>query len=577
MGEFFSNIYGAQFPDVVFNSGPLPSAGGLPAPLHDTADARINYGSTLLGDLSPYAYGEPGYQSSQSAFLNIPHRVQKIVPVLHLPEAKRATSGETFELSHPVDDSDVAFVLRLNRNSLFCTGLKNATFSRMGLSTQVDPLVNLCTLNYLLSGIQLGIADQAGSNLWYELLNNMDPKRFEPTRNLTANPIDLSDLQHVVRHCVRPLGIVRGSEKQGGQNEVTQSPATWPVCFVTTLVLDGKEANTLNLWHHHGISAGDDLVLCLKPMPLKPYTLNHYYKRVVRQRWSTTQTHVWQLVPTTFHLDEEDEHPITEANWQATTPFWQERGYWHIGRAQVMAPKYGLGEYYADDMANQLKTHHLDMTFQPMFCKVKGGPPTNRPGVVRGVLTARPPAPPRALLFDRLASGPPMPYHMDLDWLPTVPTLDSRPTPRALDSFAPPTSSALDSLALPTRSTLDSLALPTSSALDSLALPTRSTLDSLALPTRSTLDSLALPTRSTLDSLALPTTSTLEDLSLPATSTLDDLALGGSLAPAPSLGKRAAEAATDKKRVKRAPANSLEGTLLRPDGTQEGGVSMAML
>jgi hypothetical protein len=209
-----------------------------------------------------------------------------------------------------------------------------------------------------------------------------------------------------------------------------------------------------------------------------------------------------------------------------------------------MAPKYGLGEYYADDMANQLKTHHLDMTFQPMFCKVKGGPPANRPGVVRGVLTARPPAPPRALLFDRLASGPPMPYHMDLDWLPTVPSLDSRPTPRALDSFAPPTSSALDSL---------------------------------TLSTRSTLDSLALPTRSTLDSLALPTTSTLEDLSLPATSTLDDLALGGSLAPAPSLGKRAAEAATDKKRVKRAPANSLEGTLLRPDGTQEGGVSMAML
>ena len=55
------------------------------------------------------------------------------------------------------------------------------------------------------------------------------------------------------------------------------------------------------------------------------------------------------------------------------------------------------------------------------------------------------------------------------------------------------------------------------------------------------------------------------------------LALGGSLAPAPSLGKRAAEAATDKKRAKRPPANSLEGTLLRPDGTQEGGVSMAML
>ena len=521
MGEFFSNIYGAQFPDVVFNNGPLPPSGGLPAPLHDTADGRINYGSTLLGDLNPYAYGEPGYQSSQSAFLNIPHRVQKIVPVLHLPEAKQATSGETFELSHPVDDSDVAFVLRLNRNSLFCTGLKNATFSRMGLSTQVDPLVNLCTLNYLLSGIQLGIpADSHVENLWYELLNNMDAARFSATRDLSTNPITFKDLQHVVRHCVRPLGIVRGSEKQGGQNEVTQSPATWPVCFVTTLVLDGKEANTLNLWHHHGISAGDDLALCLKPMPIKQYTLNHFYKRVVRQRWAKgAQTHVWQLVPTTFHLDVEDDAGIMTPNWR-TTELWQERGYWHIGRAQVMAPKYGLEDYYADDMANQLKTHHLDMTFQPMFCKVKGAQAAP-PSVVRGVLTARPTAPPRPLLFDRLALGS----------LPRATAAQPKvPTHTALDSLhrAPPAatpSTALDSLAAPPAAT-------PSTALDSLAAPPAA--------------------------LAAPLSDQPEKTQL--------------------LGKRAGDVTAERKKNKRnTAANSLEGTLLRPDGTQEAGVSMAML
>ena len=517
MGEFFSNIYGAQFPDVVFNSGPLPPSGGLPAPLHDTADGRINYNSTLLGDLNPYAYGEPGYQSSQSAFLNIPHRVQKIVPVLHLPEAKQATSGETFELSHPVDDSDVAFVLRLNRNSMFCTGLKNATFSRMGLSTQVDPLVNLCTLNYLLSGIQLGIpAGGHVENLWYELLNNMDAARFSATRDLATSPISFKDLQHVVRHCVRPLGIVRGSEKQGGQNEVTQSPATWPVCFVTTLVLDGKEANTLNLWHHHGISAGDDLALCLKPMPIKQYTLNHYYKRVVRQRWAKgAQTHVWQLVPTTFHLDVEDDAGIMPPNWR-TNELWQERGYWHIGRAQVMAPKYGLEDYYADDMANQLKTHHLDMTFQPMFCKVKGAARAP-PSVVRGVLTARPPAPPRPLLFDRLTTS--------------AAALGS--LPRATTTTFP--RSSTDSLP---RATTDSSAQPPSTALDSLLAP----------PTALAPAALAEPAK---------TTQQQEGQS--------------------QLGKRAGEVAADRKKNKRNPTNSLEGTLLRPDGTQEGGVSMAML
>lgn len=62
-GDFFANVYGAKFPEVVMNQGPLPGSGGLPAPLHDTPDARINYGTTLLGDISPYAYGEPGYLS----------------------------------------------------------------------------------------------------------------------------------------------------------------------------------------------------------------------------------------------------------------------------------------------------------------------------------------------------------------------------------------------------------------------------------------------------------------------------------------------------------------------------------
>lgn len=95
MSDFFAGIYGAKFPEVVMNSGPLPPQGGLPAPLHDTADARINYNSTLLGDLQPYAYGEPGYLSSQVSYVNQPHRIQKIIPPLRLPTpqvSKKATT-----------------------------------------------------------------------------------------------------------------------------------------------------------------------------------------------------------------------------------------------------------------------------------------------------------------------------------------------------------------------------------------------------------------------------------------------------------------------------------------------------
>ena len=91
MSDFFSGVYGAKFPEVVMNSGPLPPADGLPAPLHDTADARINYNSTLLGNLDPYAYGEPGYLSSQVSYVNQPHRIQKIISPLRLPSPQVGT------------------------------------------------------------------------------------------------------------------------------------------------------------------------------------------------------------------------------------------------------------------------------------------------------------------------------------------------------------------------------------------------------------------------------------------------------------------------------------------------------
>jgi len=412
MGDFFGGLRsGIQFPQVVMNQGPLPSSGGLPAPLHEQADARINYGSSLLGDLTPYAYGEPGYLSSQNAYLNIPHKIQKIVPVVFLPEAK-CPARDVVDLSHPIDDGDIAFVLRLNRNSMFCTGLKNGSMRRAGLGTAVDPFINLCTLNYILSGMQLGVTDDA-SNLWVELLQNLDEARFGKQGGAgrsyadAANPVNLNDIVHVVRHCIRPFGVTRGSEKQGGQDEATSSPATWPVSFVVSLTIDGKESNVLNIWHHHDMSAGSDLVLRLKLMPIRQYTLNHYYKGVKRQAWdrATVQrmqgpnggmTHVWQLVPDLLTLqapsDKEFEvmqgilarmpvalrtvhlMPLSYGRGYfedvpilRQTSCWQDLGFWHIGRSQILTAKYGEEEYWHNDLANSLRTNHLDITFQPMF------------------------------------------------------------------------------------------------------------------------------------------------------------------------------------------------------------------
>jgi hypothetical protein len=476
MGDFFGGLRsGIQFPQVVMNQGPLPGAGGLPTPLHDTPDARINYGSSLLGNLTPYAYGEPGYLSSQNAYLNIPHKIQKIVPVVYLPEAKRPAL-DIVDLSHPIDDGDIAFVVRLDRNSMFCTGLKNSSMRRAGLGTAIDPFINLCTLNYILSGMQLGVNGNDSSNLWLELLENMDKARFGRQggagRDYDAKPLRLNDIIHVIRHCIRPFGITRGSEKQGGQDEATMSPATWPVSFVVSLTLDGKESNVLNIWHHHDMSAGEDLVLRLKPMPIRPYTLNHYYKGVKRQTWDNVhlprgRTHVWQLVPDLLTLEGliKKEELAEYVKAVATMPvefqsvdlfphsrpgvpfqagfhqreryYWQELGFWHVGRSQVMTGKYGTEEYWHNDLANSLRTNHLDMTFQPVFQAIPCSVDFGRMFAVQS-LQARQAAPPTQRLgwepllqLERLAGE-------DQSWPPGLADHVWPPAPGLADHVWPP-------------------------------------------------------------------------------------------------------------------------------------------
>jgi hypothetical protein len=392
MASFFGDVYGAKFPDVVMNSGPLPPTGGLPAPLHDTPDAKINYNSTLLGDLQPYAYGQPAYQSTQNSYLNIPHRIQKFVPVIYLPEP----NGEsTFRLSHGIDDGDIAFSMRLNKQCLFVTGTNSAT-RRNGMGTVIDPFINLPTLNYILAGLQVHSTKTDRNKYWWDLLYAMDPIKFpDPKspdkRDYTTDFLNLNDLVHIIQNCIRPFGITRGSEKQGGQNEMTQSPATWPVPFVTTLVLDGKEDHVVNMWHAFDVHCGEDLVLCLKPMPLKRYTLNHYYKQPTHKNFDIQehQQYVWQLVPEIHHsnIDRSCYSSLTPtnipANWITYYSYemnkcfpvskysWQEIGYWHIGRTQVRMNQYTIDgdDYYHNDMVNALRSQYMAMTFQPVFDK----------------------------------------------------------------------------------------------------------------------------------------------------------------------------------------------------------------
>lgn len=308
-----------------------------------------------------------------------------------------------FDISHPVDDSDIAFCMRLDRGSTICSSLGAKSMARHRVTTSLDAFINLPTLNYLLAGIQLCyIPGNHEPSKWFDLLNDLDKDRFSDNQK----PLTFMDIRYIVRELIRPFGVVRGSEKQGGQDETGLAAATWPVNFVASLVLDGQDRNVVNIWHYHDINAGDDLVLRLKPMPIPRgkncYTLNHYYKRYVQQNFESyfpptlarpKATHIWQLVPDVFSLDFEPENDYMhgEPKIHMSPGFdvpkdyaWQEHGFWHIGRSQIMVRKYAMQEYYNNDLANMLKVNHLDMTFEPTWVKAPGEDPR---AVVTGYTT----------------------------------------------------------------------------------------------------------------------------------------------------------------------------------------------
>lgn len=317
-GDFFNNLYtGIRNPDVVMNDGPLPplstSGGGYPAGFNGTPDGRINAASTLLGDLSPYSYAEADRLSTQAAFLNVPHRAQKIIPSVNLPEAQSFGSGGSFfRLSHQVDDGDVAFVIR-GMFSPFELVSDKKRYNRQGVLYAVDAVVNLSTVNYILHGLQRYGYDKKSQKNWNTLWTALSLDEafagitgdgvklsdvFQHLEDELANP-ELADkrgvtmcalnawrrmlVDYLVKNIIRPFGVPSGSEKQGGQHQGSNAPITWPVDFVTTLTIDGLVRNLVNSWRHDDISAGDDLIMYVESKDHTEYVLSHHPKNMKKQ------------------------------------------------------------------------------------------------------------------------------------------------------------------------------------------------------------------------------------------------------------------------------------------------------
>jgi len=363
--SLFDGISNVQKPDVKMNTGPLPTAGPPYFP-----SARINYASDLLGDhIDAYSYGKPSNVSDQTSYLNLAHRIQKIVPQLSLPNA---SSEGTFQLSHAVDIGDIGFVLRIDRRGSVVPNI--ASFDRLQLSRMVDPIVNMVTVNYILAGLQRHWTKREATN-WQQLMVDL---KFVQDAYAERGPFTVGDALRFISDTgtARPFGVPHTSELQGGQHEGSNGPVTYPVNFISTFFISGLTKNICNIWSQSNISSGDDLIFKLEKLPIAAkdgsvkYHLNHWKKSMSIQQFKYEDggiNEAWQIVP---------------AVWSTYTPprmienyDYREHGYWHICRSQVMfrnevdaSRRYEApcSSVYHDDRA-AMRGALIEATFEPVW------------------------------------------------------------------------------------------------------------------------------------------------------------------------------------------------------------------
>jgi len=251
-------------------------------------DATINISSeSLFSHLEQaehtdaFEYGGPNRLGTQSAYLNIPHTVQKSLVPLMLPNSKEAAFGnQPFALPFPhLQKGDIAFHLRLENDwntedvqrylrnpaavqgttrtplSLVCQGWEDSVlqarkrFRASGAEGVARALaaneggnvfVNLQTVNYILHGIQ---HFRDSEPYWRESfwrgfgLHRQD-------RGLTDDPERLCT--HVVRWCMAPFGVVASDTAHASDQGVA-------------IVVDGRlDGGMRNYWASFVTDAGSD-------------------------------------------------------------------------------------------------------------------------------------------------------------------------------------------------------------------------------------------------------------------------------------------------------------------------------
>lgn len=378
MADLFSNLgSGIRLPDArIGGSNPLPTSLAGPAGINGDPDGRYNFNGNLLDGIGPYAGPDGGRMGSDRNYQQIPHRMQHIIPKLYLPKAQYLSSNERVELSHSVDQGDIAFVIVSERVQHLVLPSTQYNGPRMQMPSR-NAFVNLPTVNYLLAGLQRLSRDQDIKGIkrgaWAQLADDLQFNINNPNR--------LAEILKLVSTRLLPYGICAGSEHQGGKHETGLAPVQAAANHVTTMTVDGQNRDLVNYWRASNISAGDILIFRLEKVHTKQFTLNHYYKQMVFEDFGSQQV-CYQLVPDVFRMSYDPQmtldqkklqpplnHPYKDLNDNAQYDY-RIDGYWKIGQMFHHRNAHDMEcNNYSDDKVF-LRGQLMQITFAPTWIQL---------------------------------------------------------------------------------------------------------------------------------------------------------------------------------------------------------------
>ncbi|KAJ1465417.1 hypothetical protein T484DRAFT_3637357 [Baffinella frigidus] len=168
--------------------------------------------------------------------------------------------------------------------------------------------------------------------------------------------------EELIRDHFRPLGVVIGSEKQGGQHQGSNTAVTWPVAFIVTISINGKNENLCNYWRGMNISSGSELGFNIQMQDHSTYSLNFSKQLITKSfgvldkpRGVNTQSYSYpQICPCKNHDFVTRDHNNKVVSGRIPT-----MGYWHVCMPQMMHQK-----VTQIDSSNNAASFHLGAVLQ---------------------------------------------------------------------------------------------------------------------------------------------------------------------------------------------------------------------